>query len=108
MRRMVGHDVAAAFRAELTVTHRRLHEMADKLRAFRDLDVAGLPQSEGVHRPCRPGTAGTAGTVTHRLGCARDFDLDGAAKARAGMFGCHVTSPCRRLPTDSLTRLNQS
>ena len=41
--RVVGHEMPAAFCAELPVALFRLLEAADELRALRDFDVLGLP-----------------------------------------------------------------
>src|SRR5262249_49646224 len=92
-RRVAGHDMSAAFRAELPVALFRLLEVADELRALRDLHVLGLPQGEGIHRARRPGSAGCAVAVAHPQGRALHFDLDRAAEAGAGMRVGHIIPP---------------
>src|SRR4051794_1184961 len=83
-----------AFRAELPVAHFRLPEPAEKLRSLRDPHILGLPQGEGIHRRRRPGSAGTAMAVAHRLGPACHRDLHGPAEAGPGMYVGHVVPLC--------------
>jgi hypothetical protein len=47
----------------------------------RDPHRFRLPQAEGVDRTARPGAAGIAVAIAHRLGRASDLDLDRSAKA---------------------------
>src|SRR5262249_47902216 len=56
-RRMVGHQVAAAFGAILSFALRRLGKGAKKLPTLSDLHVLWRPKGEGVDRACRPGAA---------------------------------------------------
>ncbi len=67
-RRMIGHQVAAAFRAILALAERCLGEGRDVLGSRFDPHGSGLPKAEGVHRPPGPGTARPAMTIAHGLG----------------------------------------
>lgn len=85
--RVAGHQVAAAEAAVLPLAHRGLGIGRHVLAALGHQYGFGRPEAEGVDRPARPGPAGTAVAVAHRIGCAGDGDLDGAAEAGAGI-GC--------------------
>ncbi|CCD91473.1 hypothetical protein BRAO375_1550024 [Bradyrhizobium sp. ORS 375] len=82
-RRMVGHQVPAAFGAVFAVAHVGLVIGADRLRALRHAHVGGLPQGEGVNRAGRPRAAGRAMAIAHRLRLAIGLELDRAAEAFA-------------------------
>src|SRR6476661_8144464 len=53
-RRVVGHQMASAFRAVRPLARWRLHEHADMLGTGCDLHGIRLPKREGVDRPSRP------------------------------------------------------
>ena len=80
-RRMVGHEMTAAFRAVLPVAHARFHEVADQAGARGNLDVFGLPQAERIHGSGRPGPARIAVAISHRLRRSVHFDFDSSAEA---------------------------
>src|SRR5262249_41510352 len=79
-RRMAGQEMAAAFGAVLPPAELGFLVHRDILRAYLDPQAFGLPQAEAIDGPARPGAAGAAVTVTHRLRRARYLDLDGATK----------------------------
>ena len=64
-RRMIGHQVAAAFRAIFALAQIRLLKGRNMLGSGRDPHRLGAPEAEGVHGPSGPGTAGAAMTVAH-------------------------------------------
>src|SRR3984885_11492154 len=78
---MTGHDVTAACLAILAFAHRRFREHGDLVGSFCDLHRVGLPEAEGVEWAARPGAAGLAMAIAHRLRRSFDFDLDCTAKA---------------------------
>jgi hypothetical protein len=90
---VMSHEMAAATRAELSVTHFRFFKVADEFLSLRDADVFCLPQEVGIHRTSRVGAAGTAVAVSHLHWRAGRLDFDGATEAVA--FGCvgHVALP---------------
>src|ERR1700722_8770402 len=79
-RRMVGHNMTAAGLAVLALAPRGLRERRDMIPSLRDFHRVWLPEAEGVDRAGRPGAAGLAMAIAHRLRRAFDFDLDCAAK----------------------------
>jgi hypothetical protein len=95
--------MAAAFRAELAKAHLGLVEGGKMLGAHRDLDRIRLPQAERIHRPARPGPAGTAMAIPHRLRRPGDLDLDRAAEAASlvghGFSSCDYCVTCRNVAT---------
>src|SRR5262249_61604955 len=54
---VVSHEMAAATRAELSVTHLRFIKMDDKSLSLRDRCVFCLPQDVGIHRTSGVGAA---------------------------------------------------
>src|SRR5471030_2022005 len=80
-RRMVGHNMTAAGLAVLALAPRGPRECRNLILSLRDIHRVRLPEAEGVDRAGRPGAAGLAMAIAHRLGRAFDFDLDRAAKA---------------------------
>src|SRR5579883_2563324 len=84
-RRMVGHEMAAAPLAVLTLADRRLLVHRDVLGAFGHADRIRLPERKCIHRTAGPRTARTAVTIAHALRLARDLDLHRAAETLAAM-----------------------
>jgi len=82
-RRVVGHQVAAAFLAESALAHIRLLVGGEVLGTGGDPNGPGLPEAEGVDRATRPGPARTAMTIPHAFGVAVDLQLDGATETLA-------------------------
>src|SRR5712692_10408950 len=85
-RRVVGHQMTAASLAKLAVARLRFHEPGEKLCTFCDTDVLRLPQGEGVHGRRRPGPAGAAMAITHRLRSSVYFNLHGATETSAFVY----------------------
>src|SRR6516162_3391735 len=85
-RRMLGHQVAAAFGAILPLAELGFLKHSDVFHAGRDPYRVGLPEAEGVDRAARPRPAGTAMTIAHGLRRTGDLDLDSSAKAFASQF----------------------
>jgi hypothetical protein len=79
-RRMVGHQMAAAFGAISALAERGLGKGRDMLGAFGNFHGFGLPETEGIDRAAGPGPAGPAMAISHGFRIAADFDLNGAAK----------------------------
>ena len=79
--RMIGHEVSAAFGAILPLAEWRLLEGSHTLRSCGNPHRLGLPEAEGVHRSARPGPAGLAMTIAHRLRFSGCNQLDGTAEA---------------------------
>src|SRR5205085_2306133 len=77
---------AAALGAETAFAHGRRHEMAEGIFALRYFYVSRFPESEGIDRCAKVGTAGLAMTVAHAFRCAGDFDLNGAAATFSRVF----------------------
>src|SRR5262249_1957289 len=75
--------VPAAALAPLAEGRRVLAVGAQVVGALGDLDVLGLPQGEGVDRPCRPFPARGAVAVAHHGRLARAGDFHGST----GTFG---------------------
>jgi len=86
--RMLGEDVASTSLAPLPIAARRLAESADIICAPRDFHCVGLPQSEGVDGPCRPGSARLAMAIAHRSSLAADSELNRTAKTAAFVGLC--------------------
>src|SRR5262245_5376452 len=86
-RRMIGHQMTAAFGAVFALAHRRLLERRNMLRPGRDPDRVRLPQGECVHRAAGPRTTGTAMTITHSFRRTRDLHFNGTTKTVSSM--CH-------------------
>src|SRR5258706_15666277 len=66
--RVSGHDMPAAATAELAVAAIGLVIGADLVGTFCHLHRGGLPQGEGIDGGRRPGPAGFAMAIAHRLG----------------------------------------
>jgi len=90
---VMSHEMAAATRAELSITHFRFFKVADEFLSLRDAYVFCLPQEVCIHRTSRVGAAGIAVAISHLHRCAARLDFDGATEAVA--FGCvgHVALP---------------
>src|SRR5580765_2260676 len=79
--RMLGEEVAAAALAPLAIAPGGLGVGPDAIGAARDSERFGLPQREGVDRPCRPGAAGLAVAVAHGGGLPGYGKVHRAAEA---------------------------
>jgi hypothetical protein len=83
---MIGHEMTAALRTVLALTHRRLLERRNMLRPRRDRYRFRLPQGERVHWPAGPRAAGTAMAISHPFRRTGDLNFDRAAKTASSMF----------------------
>src|SRR3546814_9605519 len=92
-RRVVGHQVAAAFGAILALAEFGLLERREVIGAGGDPHRVRFPQAEGVDRTAEPGPARCAMAIAHALRLADDFQLDRAAEATSNM--AHGSLPCR-------------
>src|SRR3954451_23432583 len=89
-RLMARHQVPATFFAVFSLAERRFLERSNVLSPGFDLYRIRLPQAESIDRTTRPGAAGSAVAVAHRLRRASYFDFNSAAKAAS-----HVTHDVR-------------
>src|SRR5439155_14384583 len=87
-RRMIDHQMPAAFLAVLPLAHGRLFDRCDVLGAFRDAHRNGLPERERIDRAAGPRPAGSAVAIAHAFGLARSFDFDRSAETFT-FVGCH-------------------
>src|SRR5436190_23794705 len=85
---MVGHQMAAAFLAELTIAGFGFLEAPEMLCTLRDFDILRLPECKGIDRGCGPGSAGVAMAIAHSFRNALNFDLYGPAEAFS-LVCCH-------------------
>src|ERR1700722_16701862 len=112
-RRMIGHQVAAAFRAIFALAQLRLLKCPNMFGSGRDPHCLRLPKAEGVHRPSRPGTAGAAMTVAHGLRRPHDLQFNCAAEAISKMghvfsfqgYRCRSAGHFRTGPTATASNL---
>src|SRR6266478_1685652 len=83
---MPATDLAIHALAEWCLLERR-----NMLSPGFDLHGVCFPEAESVDRTSRPGTAGIAMTIAHRLGLAGDLKLNSAAKTASRVT--HGSSP---------------
>jgi hypothetical protein len=82
---MPRHQVPATVFAVLPLAEGGFLKRHDVLSPGLDLYRIRFPETESVDRASRPGAAGGAMTITHRLRRTGDFKLNGAAKAASSV-----------------------